>query len=461
MSSIRRKLLLTLLGALLAAGFTTAAATFFSAQAEFNEFLDTHLKETAESLGESVRNAAFPISPSPHMTIVGDAESYQIVIQVYDSATNSVWHREGSPSLPLPEGPGFGLEQVDGKSWRTYAVAAGPLIITVGQDTAVRTKLAATAAFRVLQPLCLLLPFIAIAVWIVVGEGLAPLERTARSVARRSPTSLTPISTKGLPSELLGLVSAINQLLERLEQSLSAQQRFASDAAHELRTPLTALKLQVQLAQRAKTPEAQQKCFVRLNEGINRATRLVQQLLTLARLDPDASKKPMNTLRLESIAQSVTEDMQPIAAQKNITVEARTEPAHLDGMEDAVRLMVANLTDNAIRYTPEGGRIEIRTYSEGDRSVIEVCDNGPGIDPEERQRVFDRFYRVDKARSRAAGGTGLGLSITKAILQQHGFAFGVDSAVGRGSTFWFEIRDIVPPEQPEEDETPDAEVRQL
>mgnify|MGYP000364554229 FL=1 len=304
MSSIRRKLLLTLLGALLAAGFTTAAATFFSAQAEFNEFLDTHLKETAESLGESVRNAAFPISPSPHMTIVGDAESYQIVIQVYDSATNSVWHREGSPSLPLPEGPGFGLEQVDGKSWRTYAVAAGPLIITVGQDTAVRTKLAATAAFRVLQPLCLLLPFIAIAVWIVVGEGLAPLERTARSVARRSPTSLTPISTKGLPSELLGLVSAINQLLERLEQSLSAQQRFASDAAHELRTPLTALKLQVQLAQRAKTPEAQQKCFVRLNEGINRATRLVQQLLTLARLDPDASKKPMNTLRLESIAQA-------------------------------------------------------------------------------------------------------------------------------------------------------------
>lgn len=314
MRSIRRKLLITLMGALLAAGFTTTAATFFSAQAEFNAFLDTHLKETAESLGESVRNS-LPVQNPTHLTIVGDAQSYQIVVQVYDSMTNSLWQREGKPPLPFPEGPGFGLQKLDGKTWRTYSVGVGPLIITVGQDMAVRTSLAASSAFRVLQPLCLLLPFIAIAIWFIVGEGLAPLEKTARSVARRSPTSLAPISTKGLPSELEGLVSAVNHLLTRLKESLSAQQRFASDAAHELRTPLTALKLQVQLAQRAKTPEQQQKCFVRLNEGINRATRLVQQLLTLARLDPDASDKPTSTVRLDELCRSVAEDLTPIAAQ--------------------------------------------------------------------------------------------------------------------------------------------------
>lgn len=227
-----------------------------------------------------------------HLTIIGDAPSYRIIVQVYDSANNSLWQRENTPALPLPDGPGFGLSKVDGRDWRTYSVAVGPLVITAGQDLAVRTSLAVTASFRILQPLCLLLPFIAIAVWIVVGSGLAPLERTARLSARRSPTSLQPISTKGLSSELASLVNAINSLLARLGESLSAQQRFASDAAHELRTPLTALKLQVQLAQRAKTPEAQDKCFARLNEGINRATRLVQQLLTLARLDPDASKSP-------------------------------------------------------------------------------------------------------------------------------------------------------------------------
>lgn len=432
MISIRRKLLLTLIGALLAAGFAAAAATFFSAQAEFNNFLDTHLKETADSLGESVRQSIPFASPS-HLTIVGDAPTYRTVIQVYDSANGTLWRRDGTPALPLPEGPGFSLEKIDGKTWRTYSVSAGPLIITVGQDMAVRTELAATAAFRILQPLCFLLPFIGIAVWIVVGSGLAPLERTARSVARRSPTSLSPISTKGLPTELAGLVNAINHLLERLAESLNAQQRFASDAAHELRTPLTALKLQVQLAQRAKTPEAQAKCFTRLNEGINRATRLVQQLLTLARLDPDASKKPMSTIELAPLVASIADEMAPIAQQKSITITHQAQPAQLDGMEDAIRLMVTNLTDNAIRYTPEGGRIEIQAFTRDGLSCIDVADNGPGIAPEERSRVFDRFYRALGTRT---SGTGLGLAIVKRIVDiHHGRIEITDGLDGKGTTF--------------------------
>lgn len=432
MTSIRRKLLLTLLLALLAAGFASAAATFFSAQAEFSEFLDKHLQETAESLAESVRSS-MPFNSPDHLTIVGDAPSYRIIVQVYDSAHNSLWQREGAPALPLPEGPGFGTAKVDGKDWRTYSAAAGPLVITAGQDLGVRTSLAATAAFRILQPVCLLLPFIAIAVWIVVGTGLAPLERTARSVARRSPTSLEPLSTKGLPAELAGLVNAINDLLKRLAESLSAQQRFASDAAHELRTPLTALKLQVQLAQRAKTPEAQQKCFARLNEGINRATRLVQQLLTLARLDPETAKKPMTTIDLAELAESVREDMTPIAGQKRISISVSARPASIDGMEDAIRLMITNLTDNAVRYTPEGGRIEISTTTESGLSVVRVSDSGPGIAPEERERVFDRFYR---ALGTKTSGTGLGLAIVKRIVDIHHGTISIEDGLdGCGTTF--------------------------
>lgn len=432
MSSIRRKLLITLIGALLAAGFAAAVATFFSAQIEFDKFLDTHLEETAEAVSESVMHS-IPGKRPTHLTIVGDADSYQIVIQVYDSSTNSLWRRDGTPTLPLPEQPGFGLEKVDGRAWRTYSTVAGPLIITVAQDTAVRTELAAASAFRILQPLCLLIPFIAIAVWIVVGDGLAPLERTARSVARRSPTALTPISTKGLPTELAGLVNAINQLLEQLNQSLTAQQRFASDAAHELRTPLTALKLQVQLAQRAKTPEAREKCFVRLNEGINRATRLVSQLLTLARLDPDSRNKPVSTIKLAPLAHSVVEDMTPIAAQKSISITAVTDDADLDGMEDAIRLMMTNLTDNAVRYTPIGGHIEIRTRRDGETAVIEVADDGPGIPPEERARVFDRFYRVLGTQT---SGTGLGLAIVKRIADIHCGSIEIDNGIGgRGVCF--------------------------
>ena len=349
MRSIRKKLLLTLIGAMIVAGSMTVAATFFSAQAEFNQFLDTHLKETATSLRDSVLTALARGNHPDHLTIVGDAQSYHILVQVYDSTTNTVWVREGNQHLPLPDSPGFSTAKQDGVTWRSYSVAAGPLIISVGQDIGVRTELAVASAFRILQPLCFLLPFICIAVWVVVGDGLAPLEKPARSVARRSPTSLEPISTKGLPLELAGLVKAINDLLERLKESLSAQQRFASDAAHELRTPLTALKLQVQLAERAKTPEALEKCFSRLNEGINRATRLVQQLLTLARLDPESSAKSITTVKLDVLAQSVAEDMTPIAGEKNISVSAVTEGASTEGMEDAIRLMITNLTDNAVR----------------------------------------------------------------------------------------------------------------
>ena len=432
MTSIRRKLLFTLLAALLAAGFSAAAATFFSAQAEFNDFLDAHLRETAESLADSVRSS-MPMHAPEHLTIIGDAPSYRIIVQVYDSANNSLWQRENTPALPLPDGPGFGLSKVDGRDWRTYSVAVGPLVITAGQDLAVRTSLAATASFRILQPLCLLLPFIAIAVWIVVGSGLAPLERTARSIARRSPTSLQPISTKGLSSELASLVNAINSLLARLGESLGAQQRFASDAAHELRTPLTALKLQVQLAQRAKTPEAQDKCFARLNEGINRATRLVQQLLTLARLDPDTSKKPMSTIHLDALIASIRDDMAPIAEQKDIIITASASPAQIDGMEDAIRLMITNLTANAIRYTPQGGRIELSSSIVNGRSVVRVSDNGPGIAPDERARVFDRFYR---ALGTKTSGTGLGLAIVKRIVDiHHGTVTIEDGLDGRGTSF--------------------------
>lgn len=437
MRSIRKKVLITLIGALLIAGFMTVAATFFSAQAEFNQFLDTHLKDTAESLKESVQTV---IEGGPahkdHLTIIGDAQSYHIIVQVYDSTSNTVWTRGANAQqhLPVPDSPGFSTGNLDGTTWRSYTVAAGPLIITVGQDIAVRTQLAVASAFRILQPLWFLLPFICIAVWVVVGDGLAPLEKTARSVARRSPTSLEPISTKGLPTELAGLVKAINDLLERLKESLAAQQRFASDAAHELRTPLTGIKLQVQLAQRAKTPEAQAQCFARLNEGINRATRLVQQLLALARLDPESSTKSITTVKLDSLAQSVAEDMVPIAAQKNIAVAAVVEGAATEGMEDAIRLMVTNLTDNAIRYTPEGGRIEIRTKTnEKNEAIIEIADNGPGIAEDERQRVFDRFYR---ALGTKTSGTGLGLAIVKRIVDiHHGSIIITDGLDGRGTTF--------------------------
>ncbi len=437
MSSIRRRLLLTLIAALLIAGFSTAAATFFSAQAEFNEFLDSHLQDTADSLALDLRAHADQHDPFAHLSLIGGTRTYRIAAQVYDSETNTVWHTPRTLHMPIPETPGFATQRLNGTDWRLFSTVSGPYIIIVGQDMTVRTELATSSTFRVLQPLCFLLPFIVIAVWIIVGEGLAPLERTARSVARRSPTSLEPISTKGLPSELSGLVDSINRLMERLKESLQAQQRFASDAAHELRTPLTALKLQTQMLQRAKTPEKRDQYLGKINEGINRATRLVQQLLTLARLDPDASDKPVSTIPLGQLVESIAEDMTPIAAQKSITITTNAHAVSTEGMEDAVRLMITNLTDNAVRYTPEGGRIELSSLDEDGRAVVLISDNGPGIPPEERQRVFDRFYR---ALGTKTSGTGLGLAIVMRIVSIHHGRISIEDGLdGRGTTFRIEL----------------------
>ena len=181
---------------------------------------------------------------------------------------------------------------------------------------------------------------------------------------------------------------------------------------------------------------------MRLNEGINRATRLVQQLLTLARLDPDSTKHPASTIKLDSLAHSVCEDMTPIASQKSITVTAVTKPASTEWgtclssrVTPEIRSAVLNLITNAVRYTPEGGRIEIRTRTDADTdgAVIEICDNGPGIAPEERERVFDRFYR---ALGTKTSGTGLGLAIVKRIVDIHHGTIAIDDGLdGRGTTF--------------------------
>ena len=199
--------------------------------------------------------------------------------------------------------------------------------------------------------------------------------------------------------------------------SLNAQQRFASDAAHELRTPLAAIKLQSQLLSRAKDPETRAKYASRLQEGVARATRLVEQLLTIARLDPDAHDKPMSEFNLATAARSAVEDLAVSAEAKHITLTADCTDITMIGMEDAVRLMITNLTDNAIRYTPEGGRIEVAVKNDGEKhALITVTDNGPGIAPEERTRVFERFYR---ALGTKVSGTGLGLAIVSRIVQMH------------------------------------------
>ncbi len=440
--SIRARIIFSLVAALTVIGVVASVATFFSARVELSEIFDSELKSSALQI---VARHSADIGT---IALVGQSPEQEFLIQIYDARDNQLYQSRETTPIPLPESEGFSeITDEQGTQWRVFAAASGARIVLAAQPLHVRTSLAVSASQRILQPLLIALFFLAIAIWFVTVHSLQSLSHAAKEVESRTPSSLDPIPSEGLPREVGTLVHAINALLERLSVSLSAQQRFASDAAHELRTPLAAIKLQGQLLARAKTDEDRAKYSDRLQQGIARATRLVQQLLTIARLDPEAKNKPMSEVNLAELASSVQSDLEPIAQAKAITLSVQAAPATVLGMPDALRLLIANLSDNAIRYTPEGGHIEISVSQEGAAAQIAVADNGPGIAPQERARVFERFYR---ALGTKVSGTGLGLAIVQRIVELHGGAIRIEDGLPREGGFGarFVVRIPQDPAQP-------------
>jgi two-component system OmpR family sensor kinase len=272
-------------------------------------------------------------------------------------------------------------------------------------------------ALRILVPLAATFPLFAILIWLLVSRELRPLEDIAGAIRRRRPDSLEPLPAGGLPEEVVPLVSELNSLLSRLGGAIETQRRFTEDAAHELRSPLTALQLQIQLLERARSPEERHEALDALRAGAKRATHLVEQLLTMARLEPEAAREAPAEVALEDVAASVLADLEPLAEAKAVELRrGRVEPTRVAGQAEALRTLARNLVDNAIRYTPPGGRIEVSVLVDDGRPALEVKDSGPGIPPEERERVFDRFYRLPGA---AAQGSGLGLAIVRQIADAH------------------------------------------
>ena len=410
--SIRRRLLVALLGALLGAGLIAAVATYASARGEVDALLDEELRQIALSLRN---HAQLDLA---RLQRASDDPELRVLVQIWDPAFERPYSSRAIDPLPRLKAEGFATVEHEGRSWRIYTTPSGTQAIQVAQPTALRAELAARSAGRLLLPVVLLLPFLGLLGWWIVGRGLAPLTGVAQTLAQRDPTSLQPVAVEGLPIEVQPLVESLNALLQRLEVSFDTQRRFAADAAHELRTPLTALTLQVQLAARAQSDDERATALERMEQGVKRATRLVKQLLTMARLDPEAAITPAVPTDLCLLANGVVDELRPLAAQKSITLKMEASaPIRMLGQEDALRILLTNLIDNAIRYTAPGGRVDVSVQQSNASVHLIVEDNGPGIPADERERVFDRFYR---GRDAAAGGSGLGLAIVRQIVEMHG-----------------------------------------
>jgi len=410
--SIRRRLIAALLAAILVAVLAAAYGSYRLARAELDQVFDYHLKQIALSLRDH------PPQRGTQLPAVDDQLDF--VIQVFAPDGSRTYASRPQASLPAKAGPGFSTVDTDDGRWRIYAIHLGDQVVQVAQPTLVRKEAAAAAALRTIMPFLVLLPLLGALIWWTVGIGLAGLDRLAREVTSRGATQLEPLPLAGVPVEAKPLIEALNDLLKRLSTALEAQRAFIADAAHELRTPLTALQLHAKLIERAGTEGDRVVAVADLKRGLVRVSHTVQQLLTLARVEPGGgAPQSLAAVDLVNLAGMVAADYTPLAESRGIDLGLGDSIAHatVNGDADVLRTLIANLVENAIRYTPSPGRVDIAVTADRGRPLLTVADSGPGIPEDERRRVFDRFYRRAEADET---GSGLGLAIVRAIADRHG-----------------------------------------
>jgi two-component system OmpR family sensor kinase len=395
MRSLRIRLLLLLGLEVIGAAFIQFSASFDASIHEANKLFDYHMEQMASALQDSAFDR-----PDWHRQSAGGDDPFDFVIQVWTDNGAKNAQPDLAQVPPRQDKPGFSTVTLNNEDWRVFTLRKNARTIQVAQKTEGRRDRASTLALQTLSPSIIVSLLSLLAMWWVVSAALSPLERT------------------GVPKEVSFLTSELNSLLARLAHVLESQQRFVADAAHELRSPLTALKLQVQTLMRAKDESARTQGGQRLLGGIDRASRLVEQLLSLARQDPPLQTSVITEVDLAACLELAAGDAARIAIAKNIEVQYEGVPEmNVVGDAEGWQIMARNLLDNAVRYTPEYGLVRISLSVDGDTGMLLVEDNGPGISQQNRQRVFDRFYRIPGA---APGGSGLGLAIVKAIADRHG-----------------------------------------
>ena len=427
--SLRTRLLAFLLLAVLLTVGVQATIAYRTARAEADAIFDYQMQQTALALRAGVPLFGFQATPDDAQ----DDENFNFIVQVWSADGRRVFQSGTSAVLPQRAVLGFSDVRSDVQAhratYRVFTLHTRALVIQVAQDMAIRREMASALALRTVWPVALMAPLLMGVVGWVVNASLAPVARVRRQVAQRQADDLDPVSEAGLPDEVAPLVHELNLLFGRLREAFEAQNNFVADAAHELRSPLAALKLQVQGLDRAADAPARDLAVARLTAGIDRATRLVEQLLVLARQQASAAAlaRP-EPVDLAAIARLAVAEIAAVAQARGIDVGlVHADEDRIDGHAQALQILLRNLLDNAVKYTPPGGTVDVAVRRHADASdasdaatlTLSVEDSGPGIPQDERERVLDRFRR-GAAGTGAATGSGLGLAIVRSIAAVHG-----------------------------------------
>jgi len=431
--SLQTRLLLAVLGLVLLAWGAAAVLTWHKAKHEVGELLDAHLAQTAALL----RLQPLDVLNDEQITEAADLDKHQhrVVFQL--------WHEDqllarskNAPGVALTDRTqrGFADSQVQGTAWRVFVTPGRErdVRIVVGERQSARQDIVQASVRGMLKPLAWALPLLALGIWWVVRGLVRPLRRLGDAVAARQPQSLAPLATQGVPPEVLPLMEALNALFARMADLLAAEQQFTADAAHELRTPIAGIRMQAQVAQGASDDAERQAALAATLQGCDRATRLVDQLLQLARLDAQSNGAAAASTDLAEAARAVVHDLQPLAQARTQQVELNTTgPTPAPLAEPLARVLLRNLLDNALRYSPDGARVRLHITPAAPGAAAQLCveDSGPGLEPAELARLGERFFRV---LGTGQTGSGLGWSIVQRIARLQGLRVQVDRSPALG-----------------------------
>lgn len=415
--SVRNRLLLILLGGVALVWLAAAAITAWETRSEMQELLDAHLAQSAALLAAQVSDEIDEVELEHVETLHKYARN--VAFQIWEDGNKLLLHSPDAPMQRLSAAQeGFSDATVEGRNWRVFSHwdDKREYLVQVAEATDARDHLASEVLEKLVQPLLVALPLLGFLVWLGVGGALKPINRIGAALARRDPHYLAPLEGE-VPKEVAPMVGRLNELLVRVAATLENERRFTSDAAHELRTPLAALKTQLQVAQGASDGGEREQAIAKAIAAGDRATRLVEQLLTLARLEHDAWKNLAEAIDLHRLAaQALAESAQAAAGKKiQLSLEGETGLT-VTGHAGLLAILLRNLIDNALRHTPAETEVKVGVHRAAGQIVLEVQDQGPGITPEERENALRRFHRLEGAQ---AGGSGLGLSIVARIAQLH------------------------------------------
>ena len=423
--SLKRRLLLTLLSLTLVLWASSAAIVYIEAQQESDELFDQSLVETAHLLQSLVEIEAREHGASESITLAMTGSGGQrryLMLQVRDAQQRILYRNDGAPDTPLaPQAPdGLSWTTIGGKQWRLYTLwdKTRDIVLVVAEPTSHREDISSRFFYKIVVFGAMLALVAGLAIWWSISRLIRVLQDSASEVAARTPADLAQVTLEDAPREVHPLLLAINRLFARVQRTMEHEQRFTADAAHELRTPLAAIKTNLQVLKRARNDQERDEFIAGLSTSVERATRLVDQLLALEKMDPQSGTVTQPAPGdLSQLLAELRPQWETQCSQHGLQLQVQAASAQCAFHADSVAMLLRNLVENAVRYTPAPGSIEVSCGQDAQHAFLRVADSGPGIPPAMQERVFERFFRLSGAQT---PGSGLGLSIVQRIAERHG-----------------------------------------